>query len=69
MASEIQSVIFDRSKWTLKKAKVWLKSKGYKRRFRQTEDFYRFRQTDPSRYKRFITKKEGNGIKLIIGFT
>lgn len=68
MVSEVQSVMFNRDKWSISKAKHWLSARGYKLRYRTTKQYYRFRQTEPSKYKRFRIEKKRNGIELVIGF-
>lgn len=68
MVSEVQSVMFNRDKWSISKAKYWLSARGYKLRYRTTKQYYRFRQTEPSKYKRFRIEKKRNGIELVIGF-
>lgn len=69
----VQSVIFKKSKWSLKNAKSWLTSHHYKLKHRgKPVDVkpltYRFRQKDPSMFKRMVTKKLPNGISFIIGY-
>ena len=68
--SEIQSVLFSRKNWKSKDARKWLDKKKLKRmkKVDKTENYLRYRINDPKKYKRFITKSESNGIKLIIGF-
>jgi hypothetical protein len=68
--SEIHSVLFDINKWTTAKARAWLKKENLKpiKKVHKQENFLRYRLHDPSKYKRFITKKLDNGIDLVIGF-
>lgn len=53
--SETQSVLFDKSRWTVASARKWLSEHGY-RGLKVDEggehaEYYRFRQTDPSLYR------------------
>ena len=59
--SEVQSVLLDRSRFTtVTKAKSWLKKHGFKfDMIEQTDNFFRARQTDPSKYSRFATIDAG----------
>lgn len=70
--SQIQSVVFFIDKgWTSAKAKKWLKVneiEPMKRVDKSLENQLRYRIEDPSQFKRFITKKQKNGVNLIIGF-
>jgi hypothetical protein len=69
MASDVQSVIFDKDKWTIETAKEWLANHDFKsNKVDEKEDTYRFRQQDPSGFKRFRTISGGDGINLIVGF-
>ena len=68
--SEIQAVLFKNTKWDSKKSRDWLKKNKYVpiKRVHKTDTFLRYRLKEPNQYKRFITKKLGKGIELIIGF-
>lgn len=71
--SEVQSVVFPRDKYNLTQAKKWLKDNNYKVTYRnkpvdKTKTQFRFRQTAPSKYDSYVTKKLNNGILLILGF-
>ena len=73
MTFEVQSVIFNKSKWTPKKAEEWLKKHNYKTSFYGkkvdiTANFYRYRQTAP-KYKSYRMKPIGNEIMLVLGYT
>jgi hypothetical protein len=68
---EIQSILFERSIWNLKNAKIWLLKHNYKTNFygKQvdiTPNYFRFRQTAP-KYATYKTKSLNNGIILILG--
>jgi hypothetical protein len=67
--SDTQSVLFDVNKWTITKAKQWLKEHDYTGlKVDTSENYYRFRQINPDKFKRMVTQKLSGGIKLIIGF-
>lgn len=69
--SEIHSVLFDNTKWTMTEARYWLKQSKLKpiKRVHITDKYYRYRIHDPRIYKRFITKKiTKQGLIFIIGF-
>jgi hypothetical protein len=69
---KIQSVLFDKDKYTLKEAVRFLINHNYRHsKVDETENFYRFRQIDPymlagEGYKTVVTKNIGDGIKFII---
>lgn len=67
MVSEVQSIIFKKSLWSKARAIAWLKKHGFKYDVDNTSESYRFRQRSPRKFKRFITKEEGD-ISFIIGF-
>ena len=61
-AVKTQSVIFERSKWTLPRAKKWLKKHKYKTtKVDTTAKFFRFRQMNPNQFKKFRTLSIGRG--------
>jgi hypothetical protein len=65
--SEVQSVLFDKDKWTVEDAKQWLKDHDFKGlEVDQTENTLRFRQHDPGQYERMrtITPGAGKGAKV-----
>jgi hypothetical protein len=65
----VQSVLIPRSKYTLAQARAWLK--GHKFRAGKvdiTDTYYRFRQREPGKFKRFRTKSLSGGVKLILGY-
>jgi len=71
---KIQSMLFKKPKWTVKKAKAWLSKNGY--RFDdvdEKDEHLRFRQVSPSYMEskgyEFITRPFGtSGIQAIIGY-
>jgi len=68
-SSTVQSIIFDRRKYTVEKAKNWLKKHGYKYGdVDKKTNHIRFRQVPPGTFKYFRTKEISDGIKLILGF-
>ena len=69
--SNIQSIIFDKSKWSEEQAEQWLNKHGHHpiKSVHETTNFLRYRQANPNKFKHYITKKLNNGsIELIIGF-
>jgi hypothetical protein len=68
MTGKIQSILFDKSKWSLKKAKDWLVEHNYKTDVDEKPHFYRFRQYEPQNFKRFRTHKTDLGIEFVFGF-
>jgi succinate dehydrogenase flavin-adding protein (antitoxin of CptAB toxin-antitoxin module) len=68
--SEIQSLIFDKSKFTADQARKWLEKNKFKHsKIDETENSFRFRQKDPNLFDRFRTKRFKPGINAVIGFT
>lgn len=72
MNSEVQSVLISKDKYTIKKAIKFIKEnfKFNKIDYTENNEYYRFRQTEPEKYKTFRTVplKGHEGIKLIIGY-
>lgn len=61
--SEVQSVVFDSSKWDVAKAKAWLKEHDMEEgEADETENTLRFRQKDPEGFTRFRTITPGASI-------
>ncbi len=68
LRTSVQSIIFERKKWTITKAKKWLKDNDYiSPKVDKTKKFLRFRQRSPRGFKKFRTISLGKGIKLIFG--
>ena len=56
--SEVQSVLFDKTKWNAKEARKWLtEHKFHSGKLDVTDQYLRFRQNDPGKYKKLRTKK------------
>jgi hypothetical protein len=66
---DIQSVIFNKTKFTPKTARLYLKEYNLYplKRAHVTTNFIRYRMHDPRQYKDFITKDLKNGVEYIIG--
>ena len=66
--SAIQSILFDRSYWSLADAKAWLKKHDFKTDVDMKPNTYRFRQQSPKHTYQYMTYSLPNvkGIKLII---
>lgn len=72
---KVQSIIFDKQKFSLHLSKEWLKKHGYKNKgLDDSGDFFRFRQFNPTSLKKqgyhlFRNKKLGkSGVELIIAY-
>lgn len=71
-ATKVQSIMFDRLKWTVSESKKWLKDHGYKvPAVDTTSDYHRFRQAPPFQFQKgtFRTISFGAsslGIKTVI---
>ena len=70
MTSEVQSVIFKSHYWSVIRARAWLKKQGFKHDSKVDIKAHtlRFRQTSPSKYKRYKIKKVKPTVQLVIGF-
>ena len=74
MASIIQSVIFDKSIWSIIDSANWLLNNDYKvKKIDETKHFYRYRQISPitlkkKGYTEYHNKKIGHGIELVIAY-
>lgn len=71
--SNIQSIIFSRKLYTPVQARKWIEKHGYKTTFYGkiadiTDDYIRFRQQSPKKYKTYRTNEIAEGIKLILGY-
>lgn len=63
----IQTILFPRSKFTEKEAKLWLQQHNFKfGKVDKTENYLRYRQYAPN-FNRYITKILPNGVELVIG--
>ena len=70
MPSKIQSVIFDKSKWDIQQSHEWLIQHHIKpiKIAHETKNNWRWRIKLPGKFKNFITKDFGDGIKIVMGF-
>lgn len=69
MKKEVQSVIFNKSKFTLNSASSWIIKNGFKiGRVDITKNYYRFRQYNPSKNKKYRIKTLTSSIKLVLEF-
>lgn len=62
--------MFKKQYWTLPRAKSWLKKHGYDHTgVDETDKYYRFRQIDPSEFKRssFRTIELKPSVKAVVG--
>jgi hypothetical protein len=70
-STEVQTILFDKSKWTISAAKKWLKDHGYKvPSVDTTKEYHRFRQRPPFQFQggtfRTINFGKNTGIKSVI---
>ena len=67
--SEIQSVLFNKDYFTKTQAKQWLRAHDFTiGRMDETKNLYRYRQTEPNKYRNFRMKRNDDGIQFVIGF-
>jgi hypothetical protein len=68
MLATVQSVLIS-TQYSIKDAKDWIINHGFKiKKIDITEHFYRFRQENPDKFKRFRIKKIAPGIEFVLGF-
>jgi hypothetical protein len=69
MRSKLQSILFDRRKFTIRSAIDWLINHNFKHNKVDIKSrHFRFRQYDPSPYHRFRTITLTYGIQAILEF-
>ncbi|MFA5154131.1 MAG: DUF5661 family protein, partial [Clostridia bacterium] len=68
-STTIQSIIFDKDKFTKGQSIKWLAKNDYKTAVHVTDDYYRYRQIEPSEFNKdtFRTIELDKGIKAIVG--
>ena len=68
MSSHIQSVLFDKEAYKPYEARMWLKRHDLTpiKRLHETEGFYRYRITKPSRNLKYRVISLGEHIKAVI---
>ena len=69
---EVQSVIFDRARFSLDEAKLWIRAHGFKATFygkrpELLDRYYRFRQRNPKKYTNYRTMRAAPGIMFVLG--
>jgi hypothetical protein len=67
----IQTLLFEKDKWTPSKARAWLKKHSHKpiKRVHTTEEHHRYRLQNPDKEMyRYRTKKLGDGIKAVFQY-
>lgn len=67
--TKIQSILFAKNEWTLRQAKTWLRSHGYKTVLDNKPKHYRFRQLVPipgSGYSTATIEYKNREIELIL---
>lgn len=71
-STEIQSLLFDKSKWTVRSAQKWLRSHNHSTKKMSTSDrYHRFNQSPPFRFQKGTFRtinigSEKKGIKAIV---
>ena len=74
MPSIVQSVIFDKTHWSVLDSANWLLNNKYEvKKIDETNHFYRYRQVSPTTlkkkgYNEYHTKRIGDGIELVIAY-
>lgn len=70
MATEIQSIVFDRRHWDINGTKYWLAKHGFRpiKAAHITANTIRYRLHDPNKYTHFITKRLPTEIDYVIGY-
>lgn len=69
MSKNIQSVLFDKSKFTIDDAIYWALSHGFiVKKVDETLNKFRFRQFNPNYKYKYYTKKITPGIEFIIAY-
>lgn len=67
----VQTLLFDRDSWTEARAKAWLSKHGYETGVDVKPGTLRFRQREPSLFRRktfrTISFGDGTGIKAVVG--
>ena len=71
---KVQSVLISTDLYNLKEAKSWIRKHDFKETFyrkgvEKSENYFRFRQAAPGRFKKnsFVTKEISDGVKLVLG--
>jgi hypothetical protein len=65
----IQSVLFDREKWSLPEAKAWLQKHKLKTDVDAKPNHFRFRQMEPRKGSKYRTIEHGGGIEFVVMYT
>lgn len=70
--NNIQSIIFNKKNYTLKQSQEWIKKHGYKLTFYGkpvdiTENYYRYRQQSPKKWKTYRNKID-DGLYIVLGY-
>jgi hypothetical protein len=72
MSLSIQSVLIPKNTFTLEDAQEWILNNGFKLSFDKknvdiTDNYFRFRQSRPSNFKKYFTREIKDGVLLVIG--
>ena len=68
----IQTILIPKNKFSLKEAEKWIVKNKYKKSFYGkkvdiTENYFRFRQESPLKFKNYYAKRLKNGIIIVSG--
>jgi len=68
--TQVQSVTFNKSIWTVVAARRWLRQHDFLpiKRVDKTPTLLRYRIKPPKQFKRFRNKSIATGINLVVGF-
>lgn len=67
--SEIQSVLFSRKLYNVKTSMSWMKQHRIPmKKLDITENYIRYRQKSPKKYKRFRMKQISKGVLFVLGW-
>lgn len=63
----IQSIIFDKHRWSKNMARLWIKQHMFKEiKIDETANFYRFRQVTPVKGAQFWMEKDAHGVEFVM---
>lgn len=68
MSSQLQTLIFDKNNWTLRRSKEWLRKHNFKTEVDEKENTYRFRQLNPIKGKKFRTIQLTDNVQGVVMF-
>ena len=68
--SQVQAILFDKKHFSPESSLKWLKDHDFRpiKKVHETENYYRYRMTEPKGHKNFRTIDFNNNIKAVIYF-